>query len=77
MASESNIQSAFRDGDDDNDDGLSVKEATDALYKLSGKIVDSSYIEEACSSCGVDTSREMTYDEFLSVVRYLEGNGTL
>lgn len=59
-ASESDIKSAFTSGDNDDDNTLSVSEATSALYKLSGKSIDSSTVESACNSCGVDTSREMT-----------------
>jgi hypothetical protein len=67
QASESDIEQSFRSGDNDGDDTLSVSEASDALEKLSGKSVDTSTIESACSSCGVDTSREMdcTYKEQL------------
>jgi len=54
------MQSAFRGGDSDDDNTLSVSEATSALYKLSGKSIDSSTVEAACNSCSVDSSREMT-----------------
>jgi len=77
MASESDIENSFRSGDNDGDDTLSVSEASDALENLSGKSVDTSTIESACSSCGVDTSREMDLDEFKSIVRYLESSGVL
>ncbi|KAJ9157907.1 hypothetical protein NKR23_g10 [Pleurostoma richardsiae] len=77
MASEDDIKNAFQGGDNDDDDGLSLSEASTALEKLSGKTIDESTIESACSSCGVDTSREMTLDEFKEVVRHLESSGTL
>ena len=60
QASESDIQRAFRGGDNDDDDGLSLSEAGNALRKLSGKTVDSSTIKAACNSCGVDLNREMS-----------------
>ncbi|KAJ9149545.1 hypothetical protein NKR19_g5677 [Coniochaeta hoffmannii] len=77
MASEDAIKRAFRSGDDDGDDTLSVSEASQALEKLSGTSVDEDTIKSACSKCGVDTSREMDFDEFVSVVRHLEEKGTL
>ena len=58
-ASESDLQHAFRGGDNDNDDGLGLSEAGKALQKLSGKTVESSTIQAACASCGVDLSRKM------------------
>jgi len=77
-ASDDSIKSAFQGGDNDNDDGLSLSEATEALEKLGGS-VDESTIEEACKSCGVsiDSGREMDLDEFTSVVRHLEEEGKL
>jgi len=78
MHSDSEIEKAYIAGDADADDGLSLSEAHDALYKLSGKSIDESTIEAACSSCGVDiASREMNCDEFKEVVQYLESSGTL
>lgn len=59
QASEADIKKAFKGGDDDGDDTLSVSEASTALEKLSGKSIDTSTIESACSKVGVDTSREM------------------
>ena len=61
MASEASIKSAFRSGDDDADDGLSLSEASRALEKLTGGAhIDESTIEEACESVGVSIgSREM------------------
>jgi Ca2+-binding EF-hand superfamily protein len=60
QASEADIERAFQSGDNDDDNTLSVSEASDALQELSGKSIDASTVEAACSSCGVDTSREMT-----------------
>lgn len=77
MASSGDIQKAFKSGDDDADNTLSVSEAGQALEKLSGKSVDASTIESAARSAGVDTSREMDLDEFTSVVRKLEESGTV
>ncbi|KAB5576284.1 hypothetical protein GE09DRAFT_620155 [Coniochaeta sp. 2T2.1] len=77
MASESDIKKAFQSGDDDGDDTLSVSEASTALEKLCGKSVDESTVEAACRKCGVDTKREMDFDEFVSLVRHLEDNGEL
>ncbi|KAK0622072.1 hypothetical protein B0T17DRAFT_310062 [Bombardia bombarda] len=73
---ESDIKTAFKGGDDDGDDTLSVSEAVSALEKLGGS-VGSSTVESACRSCGVDTSREMDFDEFVKVVRHLESGGDL
>ncbi|KAF4628547.1 hypothetical protein G7Y89_g9604 [Cudoniella acicularis] len=72
-ASEADIEKAFRCGDGDDDDGLSVSEASEALENLSGKSIDESDIQAACDSCGVTISdREMSLDEFKEVVRKLE-----
>lgn len=58
-ASENAIKKAFKSGDDDGDDTLSVSEASQALEKLSGRSVNEGTIKSACSKCGIDTSREM------------------
>ncbi|KAE8446496.1 hypothetical protein EG329_011959 [Mollisiaceae sp. DMI_Dod_QoI] len=78
-ASEDDIKSAFQRGDEDNDDGLSISEASEALEKLSGKSIDEATIEAACDSVGVSvtSSHEMDFDEFKSVVRHLEEEGKL
>ncbi|KAK3688923.1 hypothetical protein B0T22DRAFT_407663 [Podospora appendiculata] len=77
MASEDEIKRAFQSGDDDGDDTLSVTEAVQAVEKLTGRSLDSSTIESACASCGVSTSREMDFGEFVQVVRHLESNNEL
>ncbi|KAK3935277.1 hypothetical protein QBC46DRAFT_397829 [Diplogelasinospora grovesii] len=77
MKSEDEIKKAFQGGDDDGDDTLSVSEAVNAVEKLTGRSLDTSTIESACKSCDVDTSKEMDYDEFVSVVRHLENNNEL
>ncbi|MCJ1483910.1 hypothetical protein MMC06_004078, partial [Schaereria dolodes] len=59
-ASESDLQRAFRSGDNDADDGLSISEAANALRSLSGKTVDPATVEAAWTTCGVDMSREMS-----------------
>ncbi len=61
QASEDDIKSAFQRGDEDNDDGLSISEASEALEKLSGKSIDEATIEAACDSVGVSvtSSHEM------------------
>ncbi|KAH8799795.1 hypothetical protein F5884DRAFT_811268 [Xylogone sp. PMI_703] len=74
---ESAIKDAFHAGDNDDDDGLSISETVTALQKLSGQSVSPSTIESACNECGITTSREMTYDEFKSLIEYLEQNGNL
>jgi len=58
-ASESDMKRAFRDGDGDGDDTLSVREAVTAVEKLSGRSLEEDRIESACKSCGISTSREM------------------
>ncbi|CZR63600.1 uncharacterized protein PAC_13497 [Phialocephala subalpina] len=78
MASEDQIKEAFVKGDGDNDDGLSLSEASEALEKLSGKLVDESTIKAAAESVGVDAnSHEMDVNEFRSVVKKLEEDGKL
>jgi len=77
-AAGSHVGGVVDGGDGDNDDGLSVSEASEALEKLTGKSVDESTIQKACDSCGVETGgREMDLDEFTSVVRHLEEKGEL
>ncbi|KAK0723595.1 hypothetical protein B0T26DRAFT_264977 [Lasiosphaeria miniovina] len=71
------IKRAFLGGDDDGDDTLSVSEAVSAVEKLSGQSVSESSIESACQSCGIDTGREMDFNEFVQVVRHLEDNNYL
>ncbi|KAI9770048.1 MAG: hypothetical protein M1839_003276 [Geoglossum umbratile] len=76
MASESAIKSAFLAGDGDDDDGLSIPEAKTALEKLSGKSVDYSTVENACSSCNVGKSKEMTCKwEFSALVEAVGEEG--
>jgi len=77
MPSDADIERAFRSGDGDDDDGLSVSEASSALESLSGKSVGSSTIESACSACGISTSGEMSVSQFKELVRHLEGKGEL
>ncbi|RFU35491.1 hypothetical protein B7463_g851, partial [Scytalidium lignicola] len=74
---ESAIKAAFQAGDNDDDDGLSIPETVKALEKLSGKTLSSAAIEGACNNCGINTSREMTYDEFKSLIEHLEREGSL
>ncbi|KAK4209494.1 hypothetical protein QBC37DRAFT_430328 [Rhypophila decipiens] len=59
MASEADIRKAFKGGDDDGDDTLSVSEAINAVEKLSGRSLDEEVIKSACDKSGVPTSREM------------------
>ncbi|KAF8858691.1 hypothetical protein BDZ45DRAFT_802279 [Acephala macrosclerotiorum] len=78
QVSEDQIKAAFLKGDGDNDDGLSLSEASEALERLSGKSVDESTIEAAADSLGVSTKgHEMDVDEFTSVVKKLEEEGKL
>jgi hypothetical protein len=75
--SSSEISSAFRSGDDDADNTLSLSEASQAIEKLSGKSIDESTIEAACKACGVTTSREMdgTYlNPYLYIYIFSFGN---
>ncbi|GAB1318361.1 EF-hand domain-containing protein [Madurella fahalii] len=67
---------AFLSGGDDGDDTLSVREAVNALG-MPGASLSESDVESACQSCGLDTSREMCFDEFVQVVRHLEKNNSL
>ncbi|KAH9210307.1 hypothetical protein DL95DRAFT_393616 [Leptodontidium sp. 2 PMI_412] len=78
MPSEAEIESAFSQGDGDNDDGLSLAETSEALERLCGKSVDEKDIEQAAESLGVDIgSRELNVEEFKSVVKKLEEDGKL
>ncbi|KAH8883092.1 hypothetical protein GQ53DRAFT_664816, partial [Thozetella sp. PMI_491] len=77
QASESEIKNAFQRGDDDGDDTLSVNEAIQAIEKLKGASLSATIVESGCSSCSIPTTREMDLDEFTSLVRHFESNGTL
>ena len=68
QASEPDLQRAFRGGDNDDDDGLSLAEAGKALQSLSGKSVDAATIKAACGNCGVDLRREMNCELRLNFV---------
>ena len=57
--SDDEIKQAFRGGDDDGDDTLSVSEAVQAIEQLSGRALDSSTVESGCSDCSIPTHREM------------------
>ncbi|KAG4436590.1 hypothetical protein IFR05_007944, partial [Cadophora sp. M221] len=54
MPTSAEIESAFTLGDNDNDDGLSLSETSEALERLCGKSVDEKDIEEAAGSVGVE-----------------------
>ncbi|KAM7183666.1 hypothetical protein V8F20_012540 [Naviculisporaceae sp. PSN 640] len=77
LASEDEIKKAFKGGDDDGDDTLSVSEAVNAVEKLSGRSLDEDVIKAACDSVGVPTSREMDFDEFVQVISHLESKNNL
>ncbi|KAH7346249.1 hypothetical protein BKA65DRAFT_502035 [Rhexocercosporidium sp. MPI-PUGE-AT-0058] len=78
MPSDTEMESAFSQGDGDHDDGLSLSETSEALERLCGKSVDEKDIQEAAESLGVDIgSHELDVDEFKSVVKKLEEDGKL
>ncbi|KAL0466178.1 hypothetical protein QR685DRAFT_535897 [Neurospora intermedia] len=76
-ASQDDLRDAFKSGDRDGDNTLSVREAVSAVQALGGQTLGAEQLERACNDCGVDTGREMDFDEFVRVVRKLEGEGAL
>ncbi|KAK3502117.1 hypothetical protein B0T13DRAFT_161398 [Neurospora crassa] len=76
-ASQDDLRNAFHSGDRDGDNTLSVREAVSAVQVFGGRTLDAKQLERACNDCGVATGREMDFDEFVRVVRKLEGEGAL
>lgn len=77
MASHADIRAAFQVGDGDGDNTLSVREAVIAVQALCGRTLDAEQVQRACNECGVDTGREMDFNDFMMVVRRLESEGVL